>query len=99
MGCAGPSIVTRGIVIYHVLDKVTAEDKDKIESSIEKLREAVVADDFETMKMLNKTLQDELMEIGKKVYAASDNNKTEDSNKAKQNDNDSVIDADFSETK
>ena len=80
-------------------DKVTAEDKDKIESSIEKLREAVVADDFETMKMLNKTLQDELMEIGKKVYAASDNNKTEDSNKAKQNDNDSVIDADFSETK
>nr|ALG63594.1 heat shock protein 70 [Guillardia theta] len=80
-------------------DKVTAEDKDKIESSIEKLREAVVADDFETMKMLNKTLQDELMKIGKKVYAASDNNKTEDSNKAKQNDNDSVIDADFSETK
>jgi chaperone protein DnaK len=80
-------------------DKVTPEDKGKIESSIQKLREAVTADDFETMKILNKTLQDELMEIGKKVYAASDNSKTEESNQSKQNDNDSVIDADFSETK
>mgnify|MGYP000892132431 FL=1 len=80
-------------------DKVTEEDKNKIEASIKELKEAIQKDDFETMKNLNKKLQDELMEIGKKVYAQNQPDSSESDNSKKSADNDSVIDADFSETK
>ena len=82
-------------------DKVTEEDKNKIEASIKELKEAIQKDDFETMKNLNKKLQDELMEIGKKVYAQNqpDSSSSESDSSKKSADNDSVIDADFSETK
>nr|BDA98292.1 heat shock protein 70 [Rhodomonas sp. NIES-1006] len=80
-------------------DKVSEEDKNKIEESIKKLRDAIEKDDFDEMKNLNKTLQDELMEIGKKVYSANDGNPAQPNASQKTNDGDSVIDADFSETK
>ena len=80
-------------------DKVTEEDKNKIEASITKLREAVEKDDYEAMGTLNKVLQDELMEIGKKVYSKAETPNQEPSKSEKTRDNDSVIDADFSETK
>jgi molecular chaperone DnaK len=80
-------------------DKVTAEDKEKIEASIKELKEAIEKDDFDSMKTLNKRLQDELMEIGKKVYAANQQPSGEATDKKTNTDNDSVIDADFSETK
>nr|ASO75961.1 heat shock protein 70 [Storeatula sp. CCMP1868] len=80
-------------------DKISEEDKKKIESSIKSLREAIEKDNFEEMQSLNKTLQDELMEVGKKVYSASEGATEQTSNPQKSKDNDSVIDADFSETK
>lgn len=81
-------------------DKVTEEDKKKIEESIKSLRAAIETENFEEMKKLNKTLQDELMEIGKKVYATNANNEKEsNSSNAGNKKDDSVIDADFSETK
>jgi molecular chaperone DnaK len=80
-------------------DKVSSEDKDKVEGSIKKLREAIEKENFEEMKNLNKSLQDELMEIGKKVYSANENPAQQTTNTQKKDDNDSVIDADFSETK
>ena len=61
-------------------DKVTEEDKNKIEASIKELKEAIQKDDFETMKNLNKKLQDELMEIGKKVYAQNQPDSSESDN-------------------
>ena len=48
------------------------------------------------MKDIGEKLQNELMEIGKKIY--SQNSPQEDKPK-ESGDNDSVIDADFSETK
>ena len=76
-------------------DKVTTEDKTKIEDTIKELKQAVQEENYETMKSVSEKLQNSLMEIGKKVYETnSPNGQTEE----KKND-DSVIDADFSETK
>jgi molecular chaperone DnaK len=85
--------------IKELNDKITDEDKNKITSSIKQLREAIAKENFEEMQSLNKILQDELMEIGKKVYSATQNPAQQTSSKQTTNNNDSVIDADFSETK
>jgi molecular chaperone DnaK len=76
-------------------DKVTSEDKANIETAINDLRQAVQEEEYESMKPLSEKLQNALMEIGKKAY---DTPKEKEENQNKKND-DSVIDADFSETK
>ena len=76
-------------------DKVTEEDKVSIETAIKDLRQAVQEEKYENMKPLSEKLQNTLMEIGKKAY---DTPKGNEENQDKKND-DSVIDADFSETK
>ena len=76
-------------------DKVTAEDKTNIEAAINDLRQSVQEEKYENMKPLSEKLQNALMEIGKKAYDAP---KGDEENQDKKND-DSVIDADFSETK
>lgn len=50
------------------------------------------------MKATNEKLQTELMEIGKKIYSQNSDNKTTDT-PTNNSSNNSVIDADFSETK
>jgi len=77
-------------------DKVEKEDKAKIEDLIKQLRDAVQSDEAEAMKDLSTKLQNELMEIGKKIYGqdTATNEKKTDNNTGE-----SVIDADFSETK
>ena len=74
-------------------EKISPVDKENITKLIEDLRSAVKSDEYEKIKSLSKTLQDSLMEVGKKVY--SQNNPTEQPKST----SDSVIDADFSETK
>jgi molecular chaperone DnaK len=77
-------------------DKIEKKDKTKIEDLIKQLRDAIQSDESESMKDLGTKLQNELMEIGKKIYgqdAATVEKKTEN------NTGDTVIDADFSETK
>jgi molecular chaperone DnaK len=76
-------------------DKVTSEDKANIETAISDLRTAVQEEKYPVMKSLSEKLQNALMEIGKKAY---DTPKESEENQNKKND-DSVIDADFSETK
>jgi molecular chaperone DnaK len=76
-------------------DKVTSEDRTNIETAITDLRQAVQEEKYESMKPLSEKLQNALMEVGKKAYDTPKKN-GEDQNK--KND-DSVIDADFSETK
>ena len=77
-------------------DKVSKEDQNKIEGLIKELREAVQKDESDKMKDLSTKLQNELMEIGKKIYSQGTNvNNAQSSN----NSGDSAIDADFSETK
>jgi len=77
-------------------DKVAKEDQDKIENLIKELREAVQSEESTAMKDLGDKLQNELMEIGKKIYSQ---NSPEGGSQKDSGNNDSVIDADFSETK
>ena len=79
-------------------DKVTKDDQTKIQDLIKKLRDAISSENETVMKETNEKLQTELMEIGKKIYSQNSENKT---NSTSQNNSssDSVIDAEFSETK
>jgi molecular chaperone DnaK len=75
-------------------EKVDTADKDNIMSMINDLKLAIKNDDYEKIKSLSKNLQENLMSIGKKVYS-----QTNSSSQESKSTNDSVIDADFSETK
>jgi len=75
-------------------DKISQEEKTKIEDLIKQLRESTQSEEANSMKELSEKLQNELMEIGKKIYSQDSN-----SNQTNNSDGDSVIDADFSETK
>ena len=77
-------------------EKVSAEDKTKVESSISDLRSSIQSEDFEKIKSLTTEVQNQLMEIGKKVYSSSSQSSTSSPSSSAD---DSVIDADFSETK
>jgi len=74
-------------------EKVKKDDQTKIEDLIKTLRDAIASEDETVMKETNEKLQAELMEIGKKIYSQDSGENTSSNN------NDSVIDADFSETK
>jgi molecular chaperone DnaK len=81
-------------------DKVPTDAKEKIDEKIKQLREAISKEDKEGMESLSKELQDSLMEIGKQVYGAQQPPESpQASSKESPNSKDSVIDADFSETK
>ena len=80
-------------------DKVTSEDKEKIEGLIKKLKAAIQEDSFEEMKTLTTDLQNSLMEVGKKVYGSNEGSPESATGASQTNPDDSVIDADFSETK
>lgn len=77
-------------------DKVASEDKTKIEGLISQLRLAIKDEKFDDIKTLTTELQNALMEIGKKVYGSGS---SENQNPSSNTSDDSVIDADFSETK
>ena len=77
-------------------DKLEKDDKSKIEDLIQQLKEAVQTENSDSMKELSCKLQYELMEIGKKIYSNTPKNENNEKN---SNKNESVIDADFSETK
>ena len=77
-------------------DKLEKDDKSKIEDLIQQLKEAVQTENSDSMKELSSKLQNELMEIGKKIYSNTPKNEDNEKN---SNKNESVIDADFSETK
>ena len=79
-------------------DKVSKDDQTKIQDLIKKLRDAISSEDDNVMKATNEKLQTELMEIGKKIYSQNSDNKTTDT-PTNNSSNNSVIDADFSETK
>lgn len=85
--------------ITELKDKISQENKLKVEDLIKQLREAIEKDNFDEIKSLNKSLQDELMELGKKVYSKDETSTEASSKKQASPNDDSVIDADFSETK
>jgi molecular chaperone DnaK len=80
--------------IQEMKDKITAEDRENLTGLIEKLRSSIEKEDFDSMKNISKTLQESLMAVGKKFYSS-----TSASSSDTKVSSDSVIDADFSETK
>jgi molecular chaperone DnaK len=80
--------------VEELKEKINPSDKENIMDLISKLRSAISNDSYDQIKSLSKNLQDSLMEVGKKVYSNTASNSSD--NKGSP---DSVIDADFSETK
>jgi len=80
--------------VEELKEKISLSDKENIMNLITKLKSAIANDSYDEIKSLSKNLQDSLMEIGKKVYSTNDN-----SSSNSKPPGDSVIDADFSETK
>lgn len=78
-------------------EKITPTDREKIDSLIKKLRSSIQEESYDQIKLESKELQDSLMEIGKKVYSSQ--SQTGTSPDIKDSRSESVIDADFSETK
>ncbi len=81
--------------VQELKEKIDPADKENITTMITDLKSAIKVDDYEKIKSLSKTLQETLMSIGKKVYSSQTNSSSPESKSA----NDTVIDADFSETK
>jgi molecular chaperone DnaK len=80
--------------ISELKEKISSSDKENILNLITKLKSAISSDSYEDIKSLSKNLQDSLMEVGKKVYSSAPGGTSETKPSS-----DSVIDADFSETK
>jgi molecular chaperone DnaK len=91
-------------------DKVSAEDKSKVEAASTRLKEAVEKEDFETMKSELEVLQQALYAAGASVYqqagaaageaaGAAGGNGSNGASAAGAGSADDVIDAEFTESK
>lgn len=86
-------------------DKVSAEDKSKVDGLIKDLRDAVTQEDFDKIKSLSSELQQTLYTIGTNLYQSAGGDATPPEDGAGDGPTDStgggddVIDAEFSETK
>lgn len=86
-------------------DKVSADDKSKIETMVKDLRDAVTQEDYEKIKSLSSELQQTLYTVGASLYQNAGGDATpptddgDDNGSASGGGDDEVIDAEFSETK
>ena len=67
-------------------DKVDQKDKQAVESTVSSLRQAISSSDYNLIESEQKKLQQLIMDLGKKVYT--------ESSEEKKNDQDTVIDTD-----
>jgi molecular chaperone DnaK len=77
-------------------DKVSADDRSRVEGLINDLRDAINQDNFDRMKSLTNELQEALMQVGSAVYAQAGG--ATDGRTTSGTDED-VIDADFVDSK
>jgi len=75
-------------------DKVSAEDRGRVEGLVKDLQEAINQDNFERMKSLTNELQQALMQVGTAVYAQAPGARTTGGRPGGED----VIDADFVES-
>jgi molecular chaperone DnaK len=75
-------------------DKVSAEDRGRVEGLVKDLQEAINQDNFERMKSLTNELQQALMQVGTAVYAQTPGARTTGGRPGGED----VIDADFVES-
>ncbi|MBW4513974.1 MAG: molecular chaperone DnaK [Timaviella obliquedivisa GSE-PSE-MK23-08B] len=80
-------------------DKVSAEEKTKVEGLVKDLREAIVQDDFEKIKAMTTELQQALYAISSNLYQSTSEGAApgDGSSGASTSGEDDVIDAEFSE--
>ena len=76
-------------------DKVSAEEKTKIETGITELEEALKGEDVEDIKNKTKTLTEASMKLGEAVY--KDIQQQEEPKKEEKKKDDNVVDAEFEE--
>ena len=82
-------------------DKISAEDKAKIESSLTSLKDALKDGNVETIKSKTKDLAEASMKLGEAIYKTQQEQakpETKEENKA-NGDKENVVDADFEEVK
>ena len=84
-------------------DKIDSSAKAKVEEKSKLLKEATEKEDYDSMKKLLEELQQELYAVGSSVYQQPGNQPPSatgnDSSTNSNNDEDDVIDADFTESK
>jgi molecular chaperone DnaK len=74
-------------------DKITADDKLKIEGLIAELESVIQQENYERMKEVNENLKNSMMEIGQNIYSQ------QGTEAAPNSDQDEVIETDFSTDK
>ncbi|MGI0484507.1 molecular chaperone DnaK [Pantanalinema rosaneae CENA516] len=87
-------------------DKVSADDKSKVEGQVKDLKDAIAKEDFDRIKTLTTELQQSLYTIGSNIYQQAGGGSPEDGGAAPpppggsaSGGDDDVIDADFTESK
>ena len=83
-------------------DKISAEEKKAIETSIADLKKSLEGTDAEDIKKKTQSLIQVSMKLGEAVYKSQqkpETKKTSDPKDAKPNDKDNVVDADFEDVK
>jgi molecular chaperone DnaK len=89
-------IYTAEKTISELKDKISKEDKEKVEDAVKNSKKALESEDIEKIKEESEKLQKVLQEIGTKIYqdAGKNYSNKEDKEEEKVND-DNVVDADF----
>jgi molecular chaperone DnaK len=75
-------------------DKLSAEDKAKVEGDVTALKEALKSDNSDDIKDKVKSLTESAMKLGEAVYKQQQESQPQQEEKAKD---DNVVDADFEE--
>ena len=76
-------------------DKVGAEDRGNIETAISNLEDKLKGDDIEAIKSAMTQLNEASLELGKAVYEATKESGGDTGDKAKSDDDEDVIDAEY----
>lgn len=79
-------------------DKMSANDKERVEGMVKNLRQAIQHDNYDRLKSLTEELQQAMMQIGSSMYTNNDGSNNNSSSRAgtsSNSDGDEVIDADF----
>ena len=83
--------------IKDLKDKVSSEDKEKAETKVKALKEALEKGDIEEIKAKKDELQETAMELGAKVYEEAAKNQENNETSNEEDKKDDVIDAEFEE--
>ncbi len=92
----GESLVNtteKGLADYG--DKVTPEEKSKIESDLNALKEALKGDDKDDIQSKSQALIQSSMKIGEMMYKDMQNNQAAGENTSNQGNDDGVVDGDY----